>query len=198
MVEGKGGLMTQYPPPNDPLPYAAPPMPLQPRRPTSVTVIAIIAIIWGSFATLAMMCAVPQYLGMQLTPNPVMDAIRKDPVLLGFHIASMVIGLALGIILLAGGIVSLSLKPIGRTLLMVYAWVSIFTTIPSIILTVTVITPRTFQHVPNMAANPQTAQFMKISAYGGAALSLIVLIWPVLILYFMSRPRAKTAFEEGM
>jgi hypothetical protein len=198
MVAGKGALMTQYPPPFDPLPYATPPMPLQPRRPTSVTVIAIIAIIWGSIAVLAMMCAVPQYLGMQFTPNPVMDGIRKDPVLLGFHIASMVIGLALGIILLAGGIISLSLKPMGRTLLIVYAWGSIVTSIPSMILTVAVITPRTFQHVPNMAANPQMAQIMKLSAYGGVALSVVALTWPVLILYFMSRPRVKTAFEEGM
>ena len=173
MVAGKGGRMSQYLPPIDPLPYATPPMPMQPRRPTSVTVIAIIAIIWGSIAVLAMMCAVPQYLGMQFAPNPVMDGIRKDPVLLGFHIASMVIGMALGITLLAGGIMSLSLKPMGRTLLMVYAWGTIVTSIPSTILTVAVITPRTFQHVPNMAANPQMAQIMKLSAYGGVALSIV-------------------------
>lgn len=190
--------MSQIPPPIDALPYATPPVPMPPRRPTSVTVIAIIAIIWGGIAVLAMMCAVPQYMGVQFAPNPVMDAVRKDPVLLGYHIASMVIGLALGITLLTGGIMSLSLNPMGRTLLMVYAWGNIVTTIPMAILTFAVIMPRTFQHVPNVAANPQMGQIMKMSAYGGAALSLIALVWPVLILYFMSRPRVKTAFEEGM
>jgi hypothetical protein len=49
-----------------------------------------------------------------------------------------------------------------------------------------------------MAANPQMAQIMKLSSYGGVALSLVALTWPVLILYFMTRPRVKTAFEEGM
>lgn len=190
--------MTQMPPPFDPLPYATPPFRAPPRRPTSVTVIAILAIIFGSLAVLAMLCAAPQYMGLQFAPNPVMDAIRKDPVLLTFHIAALMIGLVLGVLLLTGGIISLSLKPPGRKMLLAYAWGYIAWTIPSTVLTVLVVTPRTLSYVPNFMGNPQMRQFMRWSSYGGAFMSLLFIIWPVLILYFMTRPHVKTAFEEGM
>ena len=35
------------------------------------------------------------------------------------------------------------------------------------------------------------------SYYGGMAFSVIILIWPILILYYMNRPHVKAAFEGG-
>jgi hypothetical protein len=189
--------MSQFPPPAG-LPYATPEMPAPSRRPTSVTVVAILAIILGSIGVLAMLCSLPQYMGLQLAPNPVMDGIRKDPLLLGYNIGSLVLGMIIAAALLAGGIASLALKPIGRKLLRGYAVAYLVITIPSLLFNLLVITPRMLSQVPNLNSNPQLKTIITYSAYGGTAFGLVFLVWPVLILYFMTRPHVKIAFEQGM
>lgn len=188
--------MSYFPPPPG-LPYATPEMPVPSPRPTSVTVLAIIAIVFGSISVLATLCSLFPYLGVQFTPNPVIDATRKDPFLLGYNVASLLLGMVLGAVLLAGGISSLSLRPIGRRLMMGYAVVYLVISIPSTILSLAVIVPRLLDHVQNLGSNPQMKTIITYSAYGGAAMALVFLIWPILILYFMTRPHVKSAFERG-
>lgn len=197
IVAGNGGHVSYFPPPPG-LPYATPEIPAPSPRPTSVTVLAIIAIVFGSLAVLGTLCSLFPYLGVQFTPNPVIDATRKDPLLLGYNLVSLVLGMVLGAVLLVGGISSLSLKPIGRRLMMGYAVVYLVISIPSAILNVAVITPRLLNHVQNLGSNPQLKTVLSYSAYLGVAMVLVFLIWPILILYYMTRPHVKSAFERGM
>src|SRR5438270_11901094 len=83
----------QYPQQYAPLPYGGvPPKPHSPR-PTSVTVIAILAIVFGSLGVLAMLCSLPQYLGVNFGgANPVRDAVRADKLLWVYTIGTMVLG----------------------------------------------------------------------------------------------------------
>jgi hypothetical protein len=194
--------MSQYEPPFQP-DYASYGMKPPSLRPTSVTVIAIIAIILGGLGVLGLLCTLPQYLGVKLAPNPVMDAMRNDRVLFWFMIISMAIGTVLAVIQLWGGIGALTLKPAARSALIWYAIVYLVTGTIGLILNVTIINARTQEAVnKSLASNPQlNSPAMKTSmqmvTYGGHCFAAVLLIWPVIILYFMTRPHVKAAFERG-
>jgi hypothetical protein len=166
-------------------------------------VIAIIAIILGSLSVLGLLCTLPQYLGVKLAPNPVMDAMRNDKVLFWFMMVSMAIGTVLAIIQLWGGIGALSLKPTARSALIWYAILYLVTGIIGLILNVTIISTRTQEAVnKSFASNPQLNSptmktSMQMGIYGGYCFAGVLLIWPVIILYFMTRPHVKAAFERG-
>lgn len=196
--------MSQLPPPNDPLSYASAGIRIPSPRPTSVTVIAVLAIVFGSIGVLAGLCNIPQYLGANFMPNPVMDAMRADSLLIGIMVGSLIVSLLTSVMLLWGGIGALSLKPSARKVLVAYAILAIATTIIGLSLTLTVTGSRSeaaFQKgMKNMPA-AQAATMQKtyvISYYSGIGVSIIYLTWPLLVLYFMNRPHVKSAFEQGM
>jgi hypothetical protein len=194
--------MSQYQPPFQP-DYASygirPPNP----RPTSVTVIAIIAIIFGSLAVLGFLCSLPQYLGLKIAPNPVMDAMQNDPVIRWFMIITMGIGTVLAIVQLCGGIGALSLKRGSRRALIWYAVLYLIVGVLSLVMNVAVIGRHTQAAVNRSLAsnplinNPTMKTSMQYGTYGGYCFQVVFQIWPILILYFMSRPHVKAAFEGG-
>jgi hypothetical protein len=194
--------MSQYQPPMGPMSYASPQFPTPSPRPTSVTVFAILGIIFGSIGVLAMLCSLPQYLGVQFAPNPIMDGIRKDPLLMSVTIGSLVIGLGLSILELFASIGMLSLRRGARRQFVWYAILYIIVSILSIMLSLAVtnprmqeVTQRSVQSNPQLNT-PQMKAIMQYSSYGGVCMAVVMLIWPILILYFMTRPHVKHAFGE--
>lgn len=189
--------MSQYPPPLDPVPYATPNLPQPNRRPTSVTVFAIIGIIWGSLAVLGGVCSLPQYLGVNLAPNPVMDAIRNDHVLLAFNIGSLVITAILGAMLLTAGIGALSLKRSARRMMVLYALINLVIVVVSTPLNYALIFPRMERDVQSVAGgNTALVSAFKIGSIAGVFGALLGIVWALLILYYMTRPHVKAAFGE--
>lgn len=197
--------MSQFPDPNyanNPpvsLPYAqggyGPPK----LRPTSVSVLAIIGIIWGSLILLGTFCNTLQLSGMSLDANnPITKGMHEDRVLFDWSIVSVILNLGLGALLLGGSIKSLSLKRSGRSWLIAYSWLDIAFTVLSTGITVAVVMPRINRIVQNSSLNPIVRQTMQISMWGGFLFALVLLVYPALILYFMSRPNVKEAFERGM
>lgn len=196
--------MSQLPPPYDPLPYASAGMRMPSPRPKSVTVIAIIGIIFGALGVLGALCNLPQYMGVKILPNPVMDAMREDSVLVALIVGSLVISLIASVLLLWGGIGALSLKPGARKALIAYAIVLIVNTIVGLGLSLTVSGTRSeaaFQRSMKNVPPAQAAAMQKgyeLGFYGATGFSVIFLVWPGLVLYYMSRPHVKAAFEQAM
>jgi hypothetical protein len=195
--------MSQYPPPYDPLSYASPQYP-QKRTPTSVTTLAVLAIIFGSLGVLGSLCSLPQYFGMKLTPNPVMDRIREDDLLLAWSIGTLAVGFVLSLLELYAGIGSMSLQPAARKTFIGFAWAKIGVSVIEIVASLLVINSRMNDImqstlVGNTGPNAQQMKmFMKIGMYAGSIGSIIFLVWPILILYFMSREKVKAAFAGQM
>lgn len=202
VVENRRRAMSQYPPPQPPLGYATAYVPGPDPRPTPVKVIAILAIIFGSFALLGGLCSIPQYLGVQLSPNPMMDAIRDDPVLRNTMIVSMIVSTLIGGLELACGIGALKLKPWARTGLIWYAILNIATTLVSVVLNVLVTNPRMQPLVQkalqtNSQLNtPYMQSAMRIGKYAGYGSAVLVVIWSAVVLRYMNRPDVKAAFER--
>jgi hypothetical protein len=189
--------MSQMPPP--PLGYATR-LPDSNPRPTTVTTIAIIAIVLSSVALLGVLCAFPQYLGLRLIPNPVMDAQRQDGLLLGYMMGSMLVSLVLAVMQLYGAIQSLYLKPTGRIWLIRFAWMYTAVIVLSVMATVGFVQAHTdaaTQKALAQNATLNTPQMRQFTSYGHAiryCCPVIYLIWPILVLYFMNRPHVKAAF----
>jgi hypothetical protein len=52
--------------------------------------------------------------------------------------------------------------------------------------------------VQNSNFNQTMRMIMQVGIWGGLAFSLVMLVFPALILYFMSRPLVKEAFQRGL
>jgi hypothetical protein len=192
--------MSQYPPAGQPLSYDTTPR----KRPTSVTVIAVLAIVFGSLGVLGTLCSLPQWMGVSIGPNRVMDEMRKDSVFVTYTIVSMLIGLALAVMELWGGIGALSLKAPARRVLVRFAIADIVVSVLGLIYGLATmgrnleLMARVVQSTPGTAAaKAQMQQIMQLSFYGGMIGSVVTLIWPVLVLIYMNKPHVKAAFGEG-
>ena len=194
--------MSQYPGPGYPQQtpnYYAPMPPQAPLRPTAVTVLAIFGIIFGVLGVLCKpiglaMMFVPQQAGV----NPMVD-LQRD--MMAWNVINTVVGLAISVVLLAGSIGSLSLKPWARSAMISYAGLAVVMTLVNLVVTLIWIVPAMKQMqaqmpqqqgAPNMGAIMQTAG--AVGAFVGAA---VALIYPVLLWYFYNRPEIKAAFGGG-
>jgi hypothetical protein len=169
-------------------------------RPTSVKVISIMAMGFGGLGVLGGLCSLPQYMGLQITPNPMMDAMRADPLLNNFTIASLIVGVLLAILELASGIGAYKLHPWARKGLLFYAALSLGVTIAGLILNFTIMGPRMARIIQNALAStpqlntPAIAMAMKISQYIAHAFQVLTAVWTLIVLYVMTRPNVKAAF----
>jgi hypothetical protein len=196
--------MTQFPGPNNPynpavpLPYAqsyAPPK----LRPTSVTVMAILGIILAAITLLGSLCNTLQLSGMSMGPDAsFIKGIQDDHVLFAWSIVGTVVNLAVGGLLLAGSIGALSLKRLARLWLIAYSWADIGFTLLATGIGVAVVMPRTQRIVQNAGLNTTIQSTVEITMWAQFLLSLLLLVFPALMLYFMSRPHVKEAFQRGM
>jgi hypothetical protein len=192
----------QYPPP-PPVGYASayvrPPDP----RPTSVKVIAVLAIVFGSLGVLAGLCSIPQYLGVQMSPNrnPVIDAMREDKLLWDVTVATMAASVIIAAIELVSGIGALKLRPWGRRGLVVYAVTNIIVTLVGLGLQWTVFQARSDRLLAEvLRKNPQLntpamQTAMQVGKTTGMVFPVLFVIWASIVLLYMTRPRVKAAFE---
>jgi hypothetical protein len=195
--------MSQYPPSVPPLGYAQAYVPRPDPRPTSVKVIAILAIIFGGWMVFGGLCSILQNMGMQLTPNPVADAMNEDKLVRIVTIVSLIVGTILGGIELASGIGALKLKAWARSGFIWYAIVNIATTLVGVVVNILVLNPRMQPLVQkaiqsNAQLNTPFMQWvMRIAVYIGYVSAVLVLIWSMLVLRYMNRPDVKAAFARS-
>jgi len=97
----------------------------------------------------------------------------------------------------------LSLKQAARSGIIWYAIVYLAMSVAGQIFNLIVINPR-MQRVTQAALNgspvlktPAMKTIMQYSMYGGICFGVVLLIWPTSILYVMTRPHVKSAFERG-
>jgi len=196
--------MSQFPDPNNPfnppapLPYAqsyAPPK----LRPTSVTVLAILGIIFGSLAILGSFCNTLELTGVSPdADNPLVKGMQDDHTLFVWSVIGVVVDMALGLLLLGGSIKAWSLKRSGRSWLIAYSWLDIAFTLISTGIGFVLVLPKLDQIIQNSNQNASMRSIMQMSTWGGFLFSVVLLAYPALILYYMSRPNVKEAFQRGM
>ena len=189
------------------------------KRPTSVLVIAIFHFIFGGFGLIGalaglvigiLMIAQPKPpAGFVVASNPptfadqTMYMVSNVPFWKEASLGFAVLGLALSIILLVAGIGLLSMKPWARFLSIGYAAASILLQCCSLFYTIAYVTPAQIAMYDQMppAAGMAGAQAQSIASISKTAISvgqfagLLGLIYPVIVLIVMSRPKVGAAFR---
>jgi hypothetical protein len=185
------------PPPLDPLSYYAPH--LQPsRRPLSVSIIGWVAAIFGGIGILSGLCVIiqRQFFSAFQPANPMTDMMYGHGAIGTYMTIIQIVGWLVYILLLIAGIGCLTLKPWARRLMIglgIYQIISVFI---GIVFNVVLINPamnRLFAQHPNDPGIRMAQKFAQIGEVVGVVLGLVL---PLVVIYFLTRPRAMAAFES--
>lgn len=161
------------------------------QRPTSVTVFGVLNIVFGVLGLLVVLFSGAAVFLATAQRQRLPGMEEMNPVLATWTKVSVVIGLLGTLALLISGMGLLGLKSWGRFLAMGYSVYTIVTGILGIVVQyVFVIQPVLEQQVPG-----GRREVVIGTVIGGAVGSCIGLIYPVLLMFFMSRPHVKAAFS---
>ena len=163
------------------------------NRPTSVTVFGILNIVFGILGLFgALMSAVVLAIPGAREGNPVYQVVDENAIYGAWATAGMVLGAVATLVLLAAGGGLLSGKPWGRLL-------SVYYGVYAIVMTLVGLAFNAIFLFPALIGAMQNAQGVEAGAAVGGAIggtvgSLAGLIYPVLLIYFMTRPHVVSYF----
>jgi hypothetical protein len=166
------------------------------QRPTSVTVFGILNIvfallgIFGVAASLLLFAAVGTN-----SNNPVIQIIQDNPSYAAYLKFSIVVGVVVALILLATGIGLLMLKPWARVISIIYGVYAIFSVIGNTIANYYFVTKPLLEKAQT-EQGPEAARAVG-GAIGGMLGGCFGLIYPILLLIFMMRPKVAAAFNPS-
>jgi hypothetical protein len=155
-------------------------------RPTGVTVIGVIGIILGVFGLCGSLCGaaaagmLPQIAEMAQQSgeqSAELKAMMENPAAMRFALVGSIVGVLLGLWLLIASTMLLGMKPVGYTLMMAYAVVSILWNIIGTGISFAV-----------MGTEPNPIALIS---------TIIGLIYPVAVLIVLTRPNIKEAFQSS-
>jgi hypothetical protein len=179
------------------------------KRPVSLIVIAMIAILVGAYETLQLWTLEVLLSVMKFQFFALARAWLRGSALWTFFLeVDLLVGGLLGVVLLAGGILTLVAKPWGRRLLIFYAVAHLLTGVASEIYKYVVIVPITAQMRPPVVNGVRNVVVIRGGTFifhylGGSVLfkilvsGAVIVIWSCVILYVMTRPGVKGAFYWG-
>lgn len=165
---------------------------MQPR-PTSITVFGVLNIVFAGFGVFGLLGSAVVLFGASDSNNPVIKIMHENP---GYAMW-LKIGLFMGIpscaALAASGIGLLRLKPWGRVLSIVYAIYAVLVGILSTAINlIFLVLP--LLHQAQEQNGPESAGLIG-GAIGSGLGGCFGLIYPVLLLIFMTRPKVAAAFR---
>ncbi|MHC5033917.1 MAG: hypothetical protein ACYTFZ_02625 [Planctomycetota bacterium] len=167
------------------------------NRPTSVTVFGVLNVVFSILALLGILMAA-LFVAVGSAPGrfggSAVAAMQSHPVLRVWAIVSLPLGLVAAIVLFAAGIGLLLLKPWARVASIGYGIYAIIMAITGVVLNVTIA-------VPLMARTPASGPGGEVAAMAGTIGAviggIISLIYPTLLIVFMTRRTVIDAFRAG-
>jgi hypothetical protein len=176
------------------------------KRPASIVAISILVVVLGSLVVLCDGIVLIAFVVTRVSPDPDIAAMQ-DPYstapMRAFNTVEVLVGLALGAMLLAGGIGGIKLRPRARKLLVQWAVASLFfqplTCAISLYFAISMTVPAAPQQVITQLGGD--GQVMTYAYHGpdiGAILSLAIVscVLPICVLIFWRRPVVVEAFEK--
>lgn len=172
------------------------------QRPTTATVFGILNIVFGAFGIcgsimgavgLAAQSALKDAAGN--IPNPALELMQQSKLYSTFALVGVVLGLIASIALLTAGIGLLKMQPWGRSLSIGYAIYAIVMGIVGTVVNYVVVVGPMIQRLGDMPEGPEKAGMLG-GAIGGSIGGCFGLIYPIVLLVFMTRP-AFTAAIQG-
>ena len=166
------------------------------RVPTSVMVISIIGIILSAFSFMGLCFNFASLFIEFGGPNPVLDALKDDKLIMASSIAGLVVGIPLSILLLVASIGSIKLSPWARKGMITYAWCDIARLCVGILFMLLYSYPKMYEAIQNAGALPPGVREGMIGGmFGGICGALIAPIYPIFILIYYKKQHVIDAFN---
>ena len=165
------------------------------QRPTSVTVFGTLNIAFSALGLVGVVATVAMYKMAGDTNNPVFKIMRDSPGYAAWIKLTIPLGLAACAVLLAGGIGLLMMKSWGRKLTLGYAlYAMIFGLVGMVMNYLFLLRPLMAEAAQKQG--PEAASAMG-GVIGGTVGGCFGLIYPILLLIFMTRPKLVAAFNPS-
>lgn len=165
------------------------------QRPTSITVFGILNIVFAVLGVFGVLATVALFASAATGHNPVIRLMRENPGYAAFLKVTIPLGLIAAVVLLAAGIGLLLLKPWARVTSIGYAIYTIAMGIIGMAVNV-VFVVRPLLAEAAQAQGPEAAGAIG-GAIGGSIGGCLGLIYPILLLVFMTRPKVAAAFRPA-
>jgi hypothetical protein len=163
------------------------------ERPASVTVFGILNIVFAALGFFALLASAMMLFSAGAMRNPVMEQMRAIPQYDFWLKLTIPLGILSSIVLLVAGIGLLRLRSWGRLLSILYGWYAIIFGVVGIGWNYLFLM-RPMMEQARQQGGPEAMGAMG-GAIGGTVGGCLGLIYPVLLLIFMTRPRVKAAFQ---
>jgi hypothetical protein len=164
-------------------------------RPPLLTVATVVGMGFGVIGTAFAPLGLAVYFVKFGRPNPVVDIVRSDSFLFAWTIGSQLLGILLSLTLAVGSFLAFRLRPIGRTLLIVYGIAGITTAAMAMLINALVLMPRLIEAAKS-SSNPIVMGGAIGGAIGGGIGGMMGMILPILMLIVMWRPEVKRALAS--
>jgi len=165
------------------------------QRPTAVTVFGVLNIVFATFGIFGMFASVLLFLPQASSNNPVVQLIHDSPAYAAWLKISMALGVVVAAALLAAGIGLLKLKPWARTFSIGYGIYAIVMTVVGTVVNYFLLV-RPMLEQAQQKHGPESAAAIG-GAIGGTLGGCLGLIYPILLLVFMTRANVVAAFASG-
>ena len=166
------------------------------QRPTALTVFGILNIVFAVLGLLGVVASVMLFFAVEnVSSNPVVQIIHNNPTYAGWMKISIGLGLPAAGALLAAGIGLLQIKPWARILSIVYAIYAVVMLMISTVINYFCLLQPMLQAAQEKQG-PEAAAAIG-GAIGGTFGSCFGLIYPVVLLIFMTRPKLVAVFQPG-
>jgi hypothetical protein len=163
------------------------------QRPTVVTVFGILNIGFAAIGLIGAAATLLMFRFLPTTGNPVLQLMNENALLKAWTDVSLVIGAVASVGLLAAGIGLLMMKNWARVLSLVYGVYAILSGVVGMVLTV-VLLCKPLLDTAGKHHGPEIVAAIA-GAIGGTVGGCISLIYPILLIIFMTRPRVVAAFK---
>jgi hypothetical protein len=163
------------------------------QRPTSVTVFGILNILFAAVGVIGTIGSIVMLSTMDASRNPVVRIIRENPGYAAWMKLSLPLGLAATAALLTAGIGLLRMKPWARKLAIGYAIYALaFGLLGTVVNYLFLMRPMLEE--ASRKQGPEAAAAIG-GAIGGTIGGCFGMIYPILLLIFMTRPNLVAAFN---
>ena len=163
------------------------------QRPAAVTVFGILNIVFAVLGVIGVIASLALFLMPADTNNPVIKLIHGSPGYALWLKVCIPLGVLSGLVLLAAGIGLLFLKSWARKLSIIYAiYAIVFAIVGMVANFIFLIQPMLEQ--ARQQQGPEAAGALG-GAIGGSFGGCLGLIYPILLLIFMTRPNVVAAFQ---
>jgi len=164
--------------------------------PAAIKVFGILNLVFAAFGLFGSCFGLlPLFMDMN-TANPVFDMMEENQFYRSYTIFSLGLGFVMVLILAGGGIGLLQNRTWGRSLSMVYAISAIVAGLVGMVITYLYLVQPLMEKAAEMAPGPEKAG-MQGGAIGGMFGGCFGLIYPIVLLVFMTRPRIAQALRQA-